>query len=287
MGSFTISLTAYGKYVNDIPTLQVWNEGVLDSGYLVSDSGTVLTLTLSSVGAVPSSLAFSFDDALLENGRTIDMQIVRINDHIVNMKNLLTLQTLEKGDSAVLDTGGGSYLFDDSDPPLSLFSPSIGSFSAANDSFRKLNSSADLIINALEGRDVIYSGNGADRIYGHDGDDVLYSGGGDDIVSGGLGADKIYGQAGDDALYGGSGADRLLGDAGADLLSGGADNDILNGGAGIDRLLGGAGDDRLNGGADNDVLHGDDGHDRLIGGAGADVLDGGTDDDMLYGGGGR
>jgi Ca2+-binding RTX toxin-like protein len=170
-------------------------------------------------------------------------------------------------------------------------------------------SSADELIQALDGDDTVYAGGGNDIVLGGDGNDILRGedqsdhldgGSGDDSLNGDNGDDQVFGGAGDDTLRGGlldSGNDVLAGGAGEDFADGGMGHDTLYGGADNDTLMGGGDDDRLEGGDGDDVLVGDilasatvytnaDGDDELFGGVGEDQLFGGGGEDVLNGGAG-
>ncbi|MBW7900131.1 MAG: hypothetical protein H3C26_01520 [Rhodocyclaceae bacterium] len=97
-------------------------------------------------------------------------------------------------------------------------------------------------IEATEGDDTLYGGNGDDVLTGLGGNDQLYGQGGNDTLDGGTGNDSLYGADGDDTLDGGAGNDSLYGEIGDDTLDGGTGNDWLNGGSGNDTYLFGAGD---------------------------------------------
>jgi Ca2+-binding RTX toxin-like protein len=153
--------------------------------------------------------------------------------------------------------------------------------------------SADDVVDAGEGDDQVFGGDGSDRLTLGSGDDRGHGAGGNDIILGGQGNDRLHGDGviatgyltttagdkhGDDFLDGGVGDDYLVGDGANDLLFGGEGNDriygdsdqwdkldatyhgedFLSGGAGVDMLVGGGKDDTLLGGAGDDFLYGDD-----------------------------
>ena len=285
MSSFTLEISAIGQYVTDMPTLEIWNDGFLENTTLIPLGGTSATMPLTFTGALPSSVEFRFDDALSEAGRYIELQTVKINGRHLNTKNFLSLETLEQGETALVDVLGASFLFEDSEPDTAIFQPSDGNFTSGNDTYRNY-SQKNHKIDAQDGRDIIYLGTGLDRVYGNGGNDIIYAGGNNDLISGGAGNDRLYGQNGNDKIYGGLGHDRLYGQNNDDQLFGGAGNDIILGHSGNDLLIGQEGDDRLNGSSGNDILYGDEGNDRLIAGNDDDTLDGGSGNDILYGGNG-
>ena len=135
-------------------------------------------------------------------------------------------------------------------------------------------------MNALDGNDVIYAGNGAT------------------VVDGGAGADTVsYRNASQavtvnlyqNAAWGGSlrlddrlvGIENVEGSAFADTLVGDANPNRLTGLGGNDLLYGEASPAFTTGAAD--VLDGGDGNDTLHGYAGNDTLDGGNGGDAIYG----
>lgn len=140
---------------------------------------------------------------------------------------------------------------------------------------------------------------------GLDGDDLLAGGTADDTINGGSGTDTVIQTADSDQTLSdttltGLGNDTLAGIEQA-ILTGGASNntldasafsgnatlnglggnDSLNGGSGNDSLNGGSGNDTLTGNAGDDALNGDDGNDILNINGGADTADGGAGDDTL------
>ena len=285
MGSFTLEISAIGQYISDIPTLEVWNDGILEDSALIPNTGVNMTYNLSFTGALPSMLEFSFNDALSEVGRTVALQTVKINGRFVNKNNYLGVDTLSQSQIASVDILSAGFLFDASEPDISIFQPSDGNFTVGADEYRNYTST-NHIIDAQDGRDTIYLGSGADKVYGNDGDDIIYAGANNDLISGGQGADSLHGELGDDEIYGGVGNDRLYGKDGNDSLFGGADDDRLFGHAGNDLLVGNDGNDRLIGSNGQDILYGDAGNDILVGGNDNDTADGGIGDDVVYGGSG-
>ena len=284
MPSYTIEIKATGTYQTDIPVLQILVGGVLESSYNITMSGTSISATISYAGPAIPSLEFKFDDALTELNRQIDIQSVKINDRYVNVGNFLSSDSLNKGDTAVVDTVNGELLFGYSEPDPSIFTPTTVSMTTGDDTYRNYNSTTDEVIDALSGRDVMYTGSGQDKINAGAGDDIVFTGENDDLLFGHDGDDRLHGEEGNDILYGGNGNDRLYGDEGDDILYGGDGEDNLIGHEGNDIITGGLGADKITGGDDDDILYGDDGDDRLLGDAGNDTLDGGAGNDILYGG---
>ena len=285
MPTYALVIEAFGVYATNAPSLEIWEDGVLNSTHSILSTGTTISVTISYGGALPTSLALTFNDGFAAAGRTIEIRTVKINDKYVNVGNYLSSDSLVKGASATVDIPNSPFLFDESEPALSEFTTgATRTLTTGNDSLRTLNSVTDEIFDALAGRDVIYLGAGNDKVFGNDGDDIIYGFGGNDLLSGGEGNDRIFGGAGNDRLYGGNGNDALHGEDNDDEIYGGAGNDTLAGGAGNDILLGGTGDDKLSGGAGNDYLFGGDDNDSLIGDAGDDTLDGGNGNDVAYGG---
>lgn len=88
-----------------------------------------------------------------------------------------------------------------------------------------------------------------------DGDDLVVGSPQRDDVTLGAGNDRITAGEGNDAVNGGSGNDTITGNAGNDNLIGGDGDDTIQGGAGNDTLTGGVGRDRLDGqGSSGDVV---------------------------------
>jgi Ca2+-binding RTX toxin-like protein len=294
MPSYTLEIEAFGVYATNMPSLEIWEDGVLDSTHAISSSGSTISVIISYGGSVPTSLSFTFNDAFAAAGRTIEIRSVKINDQHVNVGNYLSSDSLVKSASATVDVASSEFLFDATDPALSNFTVgATRTLTAGADNVREFTGTSDEVFNALGGRDTIYLGSGNDRVFGAEGDDVIYSGAGNDLISGGDDNDRIYGQDGDDQLYGGLGNDRIHGGndddeihggAGDDRLNGNSGNDVITGGVGADKLHGAMGDDILYGGADDDTLIGGNGADTLDGGSGADVLFGGIGNDTLNGG---
>lgn len=281
MPTYTLEIEAFGIYTNDVPTLEIWADGVLDSSHTISSSGSAISLVISYSGALPSSLEFRFNDSSSETGRNIDLHSVKINDSHVNVGNYLSSDSLSQGGSSTVDIAESHFLFDDSEPDLSEFSPTTVTLTSANDIFKDLNSGINHVIDGLAGRDVITLGSGNDKVYGNDGVDIVRTGAGSDLLYGGADDDRLYGDDGDDILYGGEGKDRLEGNNGDDELYGGEGNDQLYGKDDDDLLVGGNGNDTLNGGIGNDHIFGNAGTDFIIGGDGDDTVDGGSGNDTI------
>ncbi len=289
MATYILEIDALGIYTSDIPSLEIWADGVLDSSYQITSSGTTFSVTITYGGSLPSSLEIRFDDALTEVGRSVEIRSVSINGRNVNVNNYLSTDTLTKGAGATVDIPSSDFIFDSSaEPAASVFTTgATQTLTAGNNVVRDWAGTTDEVFDALAGRDIIMVGSGNDTINGNAGNDVIFAGAGNDLIAGGADNDRIYGQEGNDTLYGGDGNDRVHGGAGDDEIHGGAGNDKLNGHDDDDIITGGTGADRINGGNGIDFLYGDDGNDQLIGAAGADTLDGGTGDDLMYGGSGN
>ena len=285
MPSYTLEIEAFGAYLSDIPSLEIWADGILDSTHSINSSGSTLSLTIAYAGTLPTSLALKFDDALGELGRTIEIQSVKINDKYVNIGNYLSSDSLLKTASAVVDISGGGFIFDSSDPAASEFTTGATQvLTGAGDTLRLHESVTSEIFDGLAGNDFFTLGSGNDKVSGGAGNDKIYAGAGNDLIFGGGDNDRIWGQDGDDQLYGGDGDDRIQGGDGADEIHGGAGADKLSGNAGDDVITGGDGNDRIQGGGGANIIFGDAGDDVLVGGVGVDTLDGGADDDTLLGG---
>ena len=123
----------------------------------------------------------------------------------------------------------------------------------------------------LEDREVIEGTNGDDYLEAGDGFNIIYGGEGNDTLAGGKDMDFMYGGDGDDLLLGRNGVNVLFGGNGNDTIYDGDDGSYLSGGDGDDFLYGGGGADVLDGGAGNDYLQGDHGDDTYIFGKGYDT----------------
>ncbi len=104
-----------------MPSLEIWEDGVLDLTHLVSSSGSTISVTITYGGALPSSLALTFNDGFAAAGRTIEIRSVKINNQYVNTGNYLSTDSLVKNASATVDIVSSSFIFDSSDPALSEF----------------------------------------------------------------------------------------------------------------------------------------------------------------------
>lgn len=286
MPSYTLEIELFGIYISDIPTLEIWEDGILNSTHSITTSGSTISLSISYSGSIPSSLSFRFNDALGESGRSIEIQTVKINNEYINIGNYLSVDSLVNGASAVVDVAGASFIFDDTEPDASEFSAVTDTMTTADNTLYGYGTTTDQVIDAMAGRDSIFLGSGNDKASGGAGEDKLRGGDGNDLLFGGDGNDHIYGDGDDDFLFGGAGNDRIHGGDGDDIIHGGSGDDRLNGNDGADLITGGTGADKLHGGNGDDFLFGGVGDDVLSGGAGNDTLDGGADNDLIYGGGG-
>lgn len=292
MPSYTLEIEAFGVYGSNMPSLEIWEDGVLDSTHSISSNGSIISVSINYGGSLPTSLALTFNDVFAAAGRTIEIRSVKINNQYVNTGNYLSSDSLTKGQSATVDidsinTNDSDFIFDSSDPAGSEFTTgATQTFTAGIDHFSGGASVTNEVFDMLAGNDYAYGGSGDDKINGGVGNDVLRGNAGSDLLFGGDDHDRLYGGADNDRLYGGIGNDRLFGDAGDDELHGGAGDDNLVGKTGNDIFTGGAGNDKLSGGSGIDYLFGGDDDDQLIGGAGDDTLDGGSGNDLMYGGAG-
>lgn len=123
----------------------------------------------------------------------------------------------------------------------------------------------------IEDREVIEGTDGDDYLEAGDGFNIFYGGEGNDTLAGGKDMDFMYGGDGDDLLLGRNGVNVLFGGNGNDTIYDGDDGSYLSGGDGDDFLYGGGGADVLDGGAGNDYLQGDHGDDTYIFGKGYDT----------------
>ena len=287
MPSYTLEIEAFGVFATNAPSLEIWEDGVLDSTHLISATGSSIIVTINYPGTIPTSLALTFNDGFAAAGRTIEIQSVKINDKYVNVGNYLSSDSLTKGQSATVDIANSDFFYDASEPAAGTFTPATETFTAGNDSYRRPTDSDDEVFDMLGGRDVAYLGSGNDTVSGGAGNDYIRGGAGNDLLYGDADNDRIFGDDGDDLIYGGTGNDALLGGEGNDEIHGNDGDDKLHGNAGDDVITGGAGDDVITGGAGTNFLFGDAGNDYIIGDSGVDTIDGGDDDDILYGSGGN
>jgi len=281
--SYSLEIEAISFYNSYTPSLEIWADGMLETSTTISSMGSMINLTINYAGALPSSLEFIFDDASSEVGRTIEVRSVKINNNYVNIGNYLSDNSLLKNDTAVVDVASADYIFNPSEPDTSTFACNALSLTNNNDRYRNY-SGDDLVIDALDGRDFILLGNGADNVHGGNGNDIIRTGSNDDFLYGQQGNDRLYGEEGNDLIYGGLGDDQLYGGFGDDEIHGNDGHDKIIGGAGHDVLTGGLGNDRIFGRADNDVIYGGDGDDVILSGTGNDTIDGGSGHDLLRGG---
>lgn len=144
-------------------------------------------------------------------------------------------------------------------------------------------STANLILNGLEGNDVLVGGSQGDFLDGGDGNDTLLGGAAGDRLVGGNGNDRLRGQGSFDTLGGGQGDDYLDGGPGGTVLREEVDGNISVTGSAGEAAITGIGNDRLIGDYRAAILVGGDspnrldvsGFDRrttLISGAGNDEL---------------
>ena len=286
--TYTLEISAYAFYTNDLPIFEIWADGSLYESYSVSLSGTSIFESISYGGTLPSSLQFRFNDGSGEAGRSISLRSVIINNSHVNKNNFLTNDTLTQGTTVVVDVAQSDFIFNSTEPDPTEFT--LGAtqiYTTGNDSARLMSSTTNEIFNALDGRDTIYLGSGNDKVSGGGGIDIMRGNDGNDLLFGADGNDRIYGEGGDDILYGGNDNDFIYGGIGNDHIHGGSGNDNLSGNDGDDIITGGDGNDRLAGSNGIDFLYGNDGNDQMSGGAGNDTLDGGNGDDLAYGGNGN
>ena len=115
-GSYTLEIEVFGVFATNAPSLEIWEDGILDSTHAVSASGTTISVTINYGGALPTSLALTFNDGFAAAGRTIEIRSVKINDMYVNVGNYLSSDSLTKGQSGNVDVTTSDYIFDNSDP---------------------------------------------------------------------------------------------------------------------------------------------------------------------------
>ena len=127
-------------------------------------------------------------------------------------------------------------------------------------------------------RQVISTGDGADRVTTVGDVTVLGGSGNDRILTGNGNVVRLRGEAGDDRLHSTSSSPAIL--------EGGPGNDALSG-KNQQTLRGNSGNDRLTGSADSDFMNGGSGRDLLLGKAGGDQMQGGPGRDRILGGKGQ
>lgn len=170
----------------------------------------------------------------------------------------------------------------------------------------------DIIIEGMDGNDIITTNVRNTTIHGGDGDDQLTANGqlgaiifgeaGNDTIVGGLGRDELFGGEGDDNIDGRNGSDMidggspplanpgvntLRGGRGSDVILGGIDVDMIMAGDGADQIFGFDGDDTILGGNGFDVISAGIGNDFVSGGRGSDDISGGPGNDEINGGDGQ
>lgn len=183
MPSYTLEIQAFSFYTSNMPSLEIWEDGVLDSTHSISSSGSTISVVINYGGTLPTSLALTFNDAFAANGRSIEIRAVKINDQHVNIGNYLSSNSLNKGQSATVDVANSSFLFDESEPALSEFTMgATQTLTTGDDSLRLSLSSDNQIFDALAGRDVIFLGSGHDKVNGNAGDDIIRGNAGDDLL---------------------------------------------------------------------------------------------------------
>ena len=149
-----------------------------------------------------------------------------------------------------------------------------------------LNGSESYTVYGSSGKDIVFTGYGADTITTGDGNDFVFGGGGRDTIRTGAGDDVVYlsqtALTDDAVIDGGSGSNTLAfikpGEAG------GWDNDSY-GAITINMSSLGVAINFQNivGSANADTITGDSQNNVLIGNSGNDTIDGGAGDDILYG----
>lgn len=165
---------------------------------------------------------------------------------------LSAARSAERGDSTLIDLGGGNTLL--------LEDVRLGQLTASMFGFGDVTppdpgeDAPGRTLNGTSGRDDITGGLGNDLISGRGGRDDLNGAGGNDTIFGGAGRDDITGGLGNDVLQGDAGNDELSGGEGDDSLIGGAGNDELYGGQGRDTFVFARGTDRIEDFGDGDVI---------------------------------
>ena len=199
------------------------------------------------------------------------------------------------GKLSVFGTAGGDTI------SVDVFGGAVRVGINASQVFFPLADVHSLFINARDGADTVFVGNGIATgdirgsrgsdaitvessanytIFGGDGNDVIMSGAGNDYINGKKGNDIIYAGAGNDYVQGGDGDDLIYGGDGDDVLLGYWGNDEIHGGAGNDTIIGGP-DFLPPGKTDDDQLFGDAGNDTIVGGPGRDQIYGGLGNNSI------
>lgn len=194
------------------------------------------------------------------------------------------------GNDTIYDTKGDNKLFFTDDFVFDAYNISVGvngGFILTNKYTDGTISLPDFLTNPLnydfifngetqtlgggEPREVIEGTAEDNYLEAGDGFNVFYGGDGNDTLAGGVNMDFMYGENGDDLLLGRNGVNVLFGGTGNDTIYDGDDGSYLNGGDGDDSLYGGGGADVLDGGAGNDYLQADHGNDTYVFGKGYDT----------------
>lgn len=280
------------------------------TGWVLKSSGTSIQ-SIASIGGVDWSalaplrggsdvaalhaLLFAGNDTIYGSANADTLNGGDGNDLIIGYAGDDTLNGGDGNDalagyegSNVLNGGAGN------DALYGQYGTAIMSGGAGSDAYEVDDASDQVIENANEGTDAVYTtinytlGTNLEHLYVNTASGLAITGNSTaNYMQGNAGADTLNGLDGNDVLSGLGGIDTLNGGDGDDNLSGGDGDDFLYGNDGNDTLAGGDGDDTIDGGnGNNDALNGQDGNDILIGGDDFDWLRGGAGDDSLDGGAG-
>lgn len=182
------------------------------------------------------------DKISLQEGRSLDLGQVILNDYDLDPGDTLTLESaiVIKGQAKIHKDYGRLYLEDRS------YSLTPGETTKVVVEY-KVSDGFDTTTGQLE---IKVSGRRSDG----------------DVIEGTRRADHFYGSSFDEIFLGLGGKDFIQSGDGNDILVGDAGNDTLNGGSGKDTLVGGRGDDRLIGGTGSDrfIFAPGDGQDKII-----------------------
>ena len=303
-----------------VPSADSMFGGNGDDGYMVWDTGDVLTETADTVlGGVDTvttwvdyTLGFGLENLIMWNGHegtgNEKSNIIYGNDNGVVLSGLDGDDRLHGGSYVdLLDGGSGDDILDGGTGTDTVSYASAAAGVRVNLGLATAQSTVGAGTDTLTGFENITGSNYAD---------ILIGDAGNNVITGGLGDDQLNGYEGNDTLLGNNGNDRLDGQGGDDTMDGGAGNDIYivqsffdvvaetandaaggvdlvesavthNMGFGIENLtLIGTQGVNGTGNVNNNILLGNVSDNGLFGLDGNDTLDGGAGNDILDGGAG-
>lgn len=251
----------------------------------VGSSGVTVTVTGTGTGSVlGTSIADTFTNTTVISGTDYDDTFVSNGsgntfDGLGEDVNGDTISYSTAGDSVNVDLGSGTGTVSGTGTPDTLVNIENIIGTIYDDILT--GSSGNNTITALDGDDVIDTGEGNNVVFGDGGADTITGGSGNDSINGGTGDDIIDAGNGSNIISGGSGNDTITGGDDNDLIGGGADNDLIDAGNGNNIVFGGSGDDTIITGDDMDSVNGGNGDDTVRASAGNDTFNGGNGTDWL------